>query len=188
MKLSTAFALLGAASTAFPGVSAHEVAALRGFFPENFEFLGGVNCGSLATEGCGAYGPNQCDSMQTNGCGCYWDVDGSECVNDSCGSITNNNQNSYDNAIAVCESNKRDCTWNYNSNKCQNGNRNGGGTVTCNSSWNPNKCDNTAGCIYDNSGGGFCDYAECSDYDGMPSACEQWEQCYYKSNGKCKSN
>ena len=159
-------------------------AALRGFLPDDMKFLGNAaNCYSVASDGCTGYGVNSCDNLQNSGCGCVWDDSLSECVNDSCSSINNNPNPNV--AQDVCESSTRYCVWNTNSDKCQNGNG-GGGTRTCRSNWNPSQCDNQVGCIYDYDYD-FCDYAVCSDYDGNPSACEQWEDCYYKSNGKCKS-
>lgn len=212
MKLSTAFALLGAASRAFPGVFAHEMAALRGFLPEDFEFLGAANCYSVATEGCGAYNVNSCANLENSGCGCRWD--GSTCVNDSCNTITNSNV-----ATDVCESSTRDCAWNYDSSKCQDGNSNrscnglsfqncrdaNGCTFIepenansycvsvvnagdyCTSSprnQNENKCLK-AGCEWYPMPGsnGYCDIP-CSYYDGNNNQCKK-SGCSY-SNGLCE--
>jgi hypothetical protein len=108
------------------------------------KFLGDqANCNSVASKGCGNYGQNSCDNLKTSGCGCKWDpYSGSngECVNDSCSTITNANA-----AVSVCESRTKDCTWNYNSNKCQS--NGGGGNRSCNT-LNFLSCRDTNGCTF----------------------------------------
>jgi hypothetical protein len=185
MKLSTAFALLGAASTAFPGASAHEVAALRGFLPDDIKFLGNAaNCYDVASKGCKDYGVNSCDNLQNSGCGCIWDKSLSKCVNDSCSRITNANA-----AVSVCESSTKDCTWNYNSNKCQS---NGGGDNRSCNTLNFQSCRNTNGCTFIEpaNANSYCvsvvnagDYCDSSPNNQSQNKCEKAGCQWYFTNG-----
>jgi hypothetical protein len=162
-------------------------AALRGFLPDDMKFLGNAaNCYNVASDGCTGYGVNSCDNLQNSGCGCIWD--GSLCVNDSCSSITNTNV-----GPDVCESSTKDCTWNYNSNKCQNS---GGGNRSCNT-LNFQSCRDTNGCTFIEpaNANSYCvsvvnagDYCDSSPNNQNQNKCEKAGCEWYPmpgSNGVC---
>ena len=129
--------------------------------------------------------------MKNNGCGCIWNPNTNYCDKDVCSSIDNDNKNSYANAIEICDS-RSDCTWNNSSERCQNDNRNGGGTVTCNG-LNFQNCRDTNGCTFiePQDANSYCvsvvnagNYCDSSPNNQSENKCSK-AGCEWYGNGVC---